>query len=241
MKTGPGARGSSDRFRPSGRRLVGAGGRGVGPGGAPAAAQRRGRTTWRREETPAEWGSLPRRGDPGPRGGARGWVGEPRSSLYRRLKGGIRWDGRGFAPVAQLIRGLSTRARDYVRRRGQRAENPVPRRSKLPSKKVTARQYAPKLLSLRPPRRTPQTDLAYGLGPQAPEVPTQQTAAKRSDDTRLFAAGSENQRTWLRGSGTIAVGIATTPIPAALFGSLREQSAAPKFSLRVQHAHLPSF
>ena len=38
-----------------------------------------------------------------------GKVGEPRSSLYRRLNGGTMWDGRGFAPVAQLSRGPSTR------------------------------------------------------------------------------------------------------------------------------------
>src|SRR3954470_16156393 len=46
---------------------------GAGPGGAPAAAQRRGRTTWTRDEAPADFVAC-REGDGpgGPRGGARG-------------------------------------------------------------------------------------------------------------------------------------------------------------------------
>ena len=42
-------------------------------------------------------------------------VGEPRSSLYRLLAARTRWAGRGFAPVAQLSRGPSTRPE--IRRR----------------------------------------------------------------------------------------------------------------------------
>src|SRR6188472_692043 len=120
IRRGPGTRGSSDRFSSFWRRACGAGGRGAGPGGAPAAAQRRGRTTWTRDEAPAEWGSLPRRETRDPRVARGGWVGEPRSSLYRRLNGGTRWDGRGFAPVAQLIRGPSTRPETPRRLPGRR-------------------------------------------------------------------------------------------------------------------------
>jgi len=46
-------------------------GRGAGPGGAPAAAQRRGRTTWKRDEAPAGWNGCREGEDPGPGGCAR--------------------------------------------------------------------------------------------------------------------------------------------------------------------------
>ena len=56
---------------------------------------------------------------PGNRGGGSGpgvvaglGVWEPRSSLYRRLEGRTRWDGRGFAPVAHLSSGALYGARD---------------------------------------------------------------------------------------------------------------------------------
>ena len=53
----------------------------MGPGGAPAAAQRRGRTTWTREETPAGWAaSREGGGDPGP-----GWCSGGGSGSHAHL------------------------------------------------------------------------------------------------------------------------------------------------------------
>src|SRR4051812_19954735 len=80
---------------------------GAGPGGAPAAAQRRGRTTWTRDEPAAAWSAAEQDGRRAP--GARARVGgEPGSSLYRLLGGRTRSDGRGFAPGAHLRTHLIT-------------------------------------------------------------------------------------------------------------------------------------
>jgi hypothetical protein len=97
-------------FLPSGRGLVGPAVDEWVQVERPQPRRRRGRTTWTRKETPAGWAPC-REGEKtrGSRWCSGGGVGEPRSSLYRRLNGGTRWDGRGFAPVAQLIRGPSTR------------------------------------------------------------------------------------------------------------------------------------
>src|SRR4249920_2077080 len=80
-----------------------------GSGGAPVAAQRRGRTTWRREETPAEWGSLPRRGRPG----ARGWRGTVTGVLVdvvlAIVGAGALWGMAGLRVVRQFERGVVLR------------------------------------------------------------------------------------------------------------------------------------
>src|SRR3954468_11832446 len=84
-------------------------GAGAGPGGAPAAAQRRGRPTWKREGPAAGWPAAAEEcRDTNPVGIGR-VDGEPRSSLYRLLGGRTRSDRRGFAPVAQFSGGPSMR------------------------------------------------------------------------------------------------------------------------------------
>jgi hypothetical protein len=85
-----------------------------GPGGAPAAAQRRGRRPGRaRNRRHDESAGEPERARVSGGGRASG-RGAALISLSPPQGARTRWDGRGFAPVAQLIRGPSTGARDYA-------------------------------------------------------------------------------------------------------------------------------
>jgi len=112
MKTGAGARALIARSSSFWTRAREAGGRRVGPGGAPAAAQRRGRTTWTREETPAGWAACREGGTergpgwrPGGRSGSRAHL-----SIAASRGDQVGWEGLRSGGASQL--GALYEARD---------------------------------------------------------------------------------------------------------------------------------